>query len=107
VVLFDEPTQGLDPPHARLISDLIAEVRGRLEVTSIIVSHDLRTIFTLCNRVALLADGQIVETGSPSELADSANPMVRDFVRGHPPEEPFDPRISKPPEPWPESAARA
>lgn len=100
VVLYDDPTQGLDPPNAHLISDLIAELHDKLGVTSVIASHDLRTVFTLCDRVSLLDQGQIVETAPPSSLAESANPLVRDFVTGHPPEEPFDPRESKPPEPW-------
>lgn len=101
VVLYDDPTQGLDPPNAHLISDLIAEVRAKHQVTSVIVSHDLRTIFTLCNRVAVLDEGRIVETGPPEALADSEHSFVRDFIRGHPPEEPFDPLKSQPPEPWP------
>src|SRR5687768_9179151 len=56
VVLYDDPTQGLDPPNAHLISDLIAELRQTLGVTSIVVSHDMRTVFTVCNRVAFLLE---------------------------------------------------
>ena len=100
VVLYDAPTQGLDPPNAHRISDLIAELANKLGVTSIVVSHDLRTVFTVCNRVAFLHEGRIVQTGTPQELADSDNPVVRDFILGHPPEEPFDPRESQPPEAW-------
>ena len=100
VVLYDDPTQGLDPPNAHLISDLIAELRQTLGVTSIVVSHDLRTVFTVCNRVAFLHDGRVMETGAPEELVRSNNAMVRDFVLGHPPEEPFDPLQAQAPEPW-------
>jgi len=100
VVLYDAPTQGLDPPNAHRISDLIADLRDKLGVTSVIVSHDLRTVFTVCDRVGYLEEGRIVETAPPQSLAESANVMVRDFVTGHPPEEPFDPRESQPPEPW-------
>lgn len=100
IVLYDSPTEGLDPPNAHLISDLIAELRDKLKVTSLIVSHDLRTVFTLCDRVAFLQDGQILETGTPDSLAESANQEVRDFVIGHPPEEPLNPRESQPPERW-------
>lgn len=100
VVLYDEPTQGLDPPNAHLISNLIADLREKLGITSLIVSHDLRTIFTLCDRVGFLNEGRIVEVAPPASLAQSRNTFVRDFVTGHPPEEPFDPRESKPPEPW-------
>lgn len=100
ILLYDSPTEGLDPPNAHLISDLIAELHDKLKVTSLIVSHDLRTVFTLCDRVAFLLDGRILETGTPDSLAESANEEVRDFVIGHPPEEPLDLRESRPPERW-------
>lgn len=100
VVLYDEPTQGLDPPNAHRISDLILELSEKLGLTSVVVSHDLRTVFTVCDRVAFLKDGRVVETATPDELAASQTSDVRDFVTGHPPEEPFDPRESQPPEPW-------
>jgi phospholipid/cholesterol/gamma-HCH transport system ATP-binding protein len=100
VVLYDSPTQGLDPQNAHRISDLIAELGQKLGITSVIVSHDLRTVFTVCERVAFLQEGQILETCPPASLVDSANPFVRDFVIGHPPEEPLDPRDSEPPQPW-------
>lgn len=99
VVLYDSPTQGLDPQNAHLISDLISELREKLNVTSVVVSHDLRTVFTICERAAFLDAGRIVETGPPASLVNSANPAVRDFVIGHPPEEPLT-RDSQPPEPW-------
>lgn len=100
VVLYDSPTEGLDPPNAHLISDLIVELRDKLQVTSVIVSHDLRTVFTVCERVAFLSEGRFMATGTPASLAESETQEVRDFVIGHPPEEPFDPRESQPPEPW-------
>lgn len=100
VVLLDEPTQGLDPPNAHRISDLILDLEGRLGLTAVIVSHDLRTVFTVCGRVAVLDEGRIQQTGPPAELVESDNPAVRDFVIGHPPEEELDTRVSRPPEPW-------
>ncbi|MBK7585765.1 MAG: ATP-binding cassette domain-containing protein [Myxococcales bacterium] len=100
VVLLDEPTQGLDPPNAHRISDLIVDLRARLGLTALIVAHDLRTVFTVCDRVAFLDAGRIQQTGAPAELVESDNPAVRDFVIGHPPEEELDPRVSQPPEPW-------
>jgi len=100
VVLYDEPTQGLDPPNAHRISDLILDLRSKLGTTSVIVAHDLRTVFTVCDRVAFMDEGRIVETDTPARVIESENPSVRDFVLGHPPEEPFDPRESRPPEPW-------
>ena len=103
VVLYDEPTQGLDPPNAHLISDLIAELRDKFAFTSVIVSHDLRTIVTLCDQVGFLDEGRFLEICPPEALATSQHASVRDFVLGHPPEEPFDPKESKPPEPWPKT----
>jgi phospholipid/cholesterol/gamma-HCH transport system ATP-binding protein len=100
VVLYDSPTQGLDPQNAHRISNLMVELGQKLGVTSVIVSHDMRTVFTICERVSFLHEGKIVETGPPSSLVDSANSFVRDFVIGHPPEEPLDPRDSVPPNPW-------
>lgn len=99
-VLYDSPTDGLDPQNAHRISDLIAELRDKLKMTSVIASHDLRTVFTICERVGFLDEGRLLETGAPASLVESANPAVRDFVIGHPPEEPLDPRESRPPEPW-------
>jgi phospholipid/cholesterol/gamma-HCH transport system ATP-binding protein len=100
VVLYDSPTQGLDPQNAHRISDLMDELRHKLGMTTVIVSHDLRTVYTICESVSFLYDGRILETGTPASLVESANPFVRDFVIGHPPEEPLDPRDSEPPEPW-------
>ena len=103
VVLYDSPTQGLDPQNAHLISDLIADLREKFGFTSLLLSHDLRTVFTLCDRVGFLHEGRIVEMCPPNELAESAQPLVRDFVIGHPPEEPLDPKESIPPQPWEKS----
>jgi phospholipid/cholesterol/gamma-HCH transport system ATP-binding protein len=100
VLLYDSPTEGLDPPNAHRISDLILELGRDLGVTSVLVSHDLRTVFSVCDRVAYLQDGRILETASPAALVHSCHAEVRDFVLGHPPEEPFDPRVSQPPETW-------
>jgi phospholipid/cholesterol/gamma-HCH transport system ATP-binding protein len=100
VLLYDSPTQGLDPQNAHRISDLIAELRQKLGVTSVVVSHDMRTVFTICERVSYVEEGRILETGPPASLVESENPLVRDFVIGHPPEEPLNPRESEPPEPW-------
>jgi len=99
-VLYDAPTQGLDPQSAHLISDLIADLRDRFGFTSVIVSHDLRTVVTLCDRVGFLHEGRVLEMCPPAALVESEHLLVRDFVTGHPPEEPFDPKESKPPEPW-------
>jgi phospholipid/cholesterol/gamma-HCH transport system ATP-binding protein len=100
VVLYDSPTEGLDPQNAHRIADLIGDLRERQRITSVVVSHDLRTVFTVCQRVAYLQDGRILAAGSPASLVDSERTEVRDFIIGHPPEEPLDPRDAQVPQPW-------
>jgi len=100
VVLYDSPTEGLDPPNAHRISDLIMDLRDKRGITPLVVSHDLRTVFTVCERIGYLQEGRILETGTPDSLSESENVEVRDFVIGHPPEEQLDPRESQPPELW-------
>jgi phospholipid/cholesterol/gamma-HCH transport system ATP-binding protein len=100
IVLYDSPTEGLDPQNAHRISDLVRELQKTQGITSVVVSHDLRTVFTVCQRVAFLQDGRILETGAPASLVDSKRAEVRDFIIGHPPEEPLDPREAQPPQPW-------
>lgn len=102
VVLYDSPTEGLDPQNAHRISDLIRDLRSTQGITSVVVSHDLRTVFTVCQRIAFLQDGRILETGAPESLAGSKHAEVRDFIIGHPPEEPLDPREAQAPQPWKE-----
>lgn len=100
VVLYDCPTEGLDPPNSHRISDLVVELQKKQGISSVMASHDLRTVFTVCQRIGFLKDGGLLETGTPAALAKSENVEVRDFVTGHPPEEPLDPRQSQAPEPW-------
>lgn len=101
VVLYDSPTDGLDPQNAHRISDLILQLGEELKMTSVLASHDLRTVFTVCQRVGFLDDGRLLETAAPDALVESNDQRVRDFVIGHPPEEPLNPAESQPPEPWP------
>ena len=105
VVLYDSPTEGLDPVNAHRVADLITTLREKQGITSVVVAHDLRTVFTVCDRAAYLDEGRILETGTPRSFAESTSEAVRNFVIGHPPEEPLDPRESRPPEPWPSQRA--
>jgi len=82
VVFYDEPTSGLDPVVARVIDDLIVSVRDRLGVTSVIVSHDVRSVLRCTDRAALLHEGRIEEIGTPTEIQASENPVVRQFIEG-------------------------
>lgn len=81
-VLFDEPTTGLDPVSARRIDRLIRELSDALGVTSIVVSHDLVSIFTIADRIAFIYQGVVHKCGTRQEFQDSDDPVVRQFISG-------------------------
>ena len=80
IVLFDEPTTGLDPLLGQSIHQLIAAMQSRLGFTGVIVSHDIPEVFTISHRVAMLADGVIADSGPTAEFLKSSNPAVRRFL---------------------------
>jgi phospholipid/cholesterol/gamma-HCH transport system ATP-binding protein len=82
VVLFDEPTTGLDPVSARRIDRLIRELAGSLGVTAVVVSHDLASIFGIADRVALIYQGVAHVVATPAELRASSDPIVQQFITG-------------------------
>jgi phospholipid/cholesterol/gamma-HCH transport system ATP-binding protein len=82
VVLFDEPTTGLDPVNARRIDRLIRELAGSLGVTAVVVSHDLASTFGIADRVALLYQGVVHVVTTPGELRASSDPIVQQFIGG-------------------------
>jgi phospholipid/cholesterol/gamma-HCH transport system ATP-binding protein len=81
LLLYDEPTSGLDPITTRTINDLILKLQEELEVSSIVVTHDIRSAFRISNRVALLFEGALVFVGSPEEMVASEDEYVREFLR--------------------------
>jgi phospholipid/cholesterol/gamma-HCH transport system ATP-binding protein len=82
IILYDEPTTGLDPVTAHIIDQLIVELREKLAVTSVVVSHDMEGVYRVASQVAMLYDGRIIATGTPDEFKDAADPVVRQFVHG-------------------------
>lgn len=82
IVLYDEPTTGLDPIVSDSIDKLILRVRDRLNVTSVVVTHDMRSARRLGQRILMLHDKQIHATGTPDEIFNSKDPIVRQFVQG-------------------------
>jgi len=82
IVLFDEPTTGLDPMLAKSIHDLIARTQAHFGFTGIIVSHDIPEVFDISHVVAMLANGVIQEVGTAAEIQRSENPIVQQFLRG-------------------------
>jgi len=81
-VLFDEPTTGLDPVSARRIDKLIRELADTQKMTSIVVSHDLTSIFGIADRIALIYRGVVHAVGTPAEIRASADPVVQQFIHG-------------------------
>jgi phospholipid/cholesterol/gamma-HCH transport system ATP-binding protein len=82
IVLFDEPTTGLDPLLGKSIHQLIREMHGVFGFTGVIVSHDIPEVFKISDRVAMLANGVIAEVGLTEEFVSSKNPVVRQFLQG-------------------------
>jgi phospholipid/cholesterol/gamma-HCH transport system ATP-binding protein len=79
-LLYDEPTTGLDPENAFIISKLISQLQGEIGVTSIVVTHDLDNAFRVADRVALLYRAQIRFEGTVDEFRTSDDPVVQKFV---------------------------
>jgi phospholipid/cholesterol/gamma-HCH transport system ATP-binding protein len=82
IVLFDEPTTGLDPVITSSIHELIKATHEKYEYTGVIISHEVPRIFEICNKVAMLHDGIIVESATPEEIVNSTNPIIRQFISG-------------------------
>lgn len=82
VVLYDEPTTGLDPINSSRIGDLIAELRQKLDVTSVIVTHDLALAYRISDRLALLHEGRVAAIGTVAEVTASTDPVVRELLDG-------------------------
>lgn len=82
-VLFDEPTTSLDPVSARRVDKLIRELSDKLGVTSIVVSHDLQSIFSIADRIVMLYKGRVKMIGTQHELKNAPDPIVQQFINGH------------------------
>lgn len=82
IILYDEPTTGLDPITADAINDLIVDLRKKLGVTSVSITHDMHSAYKISDRIAMLYKGEILETGTPDEIKNTANPIVRQFITG-------------------------
>lgn len=82
ILLFDEPTTGLDPVMTTTISDLILQLKEKFKTASVIVTHDMRTAFKIANYIGMMYEGKILALGTADEIQNSPNPKVRQFVRG-------------------------
>ena len=82
IVLFDEPTTGLDPVMTEAINRLIIDTQQRFQLTCVVISHDIQSIFEIGHRIAMLYEGKIIAHGSPDEIRTSANPVIGQFLSG-------------------------
>ena len=82
ILLFDEPTTGLDPIRVNAIHRLIKELHESIGFTAVIVSHEIPEVFSLATHIAMLHEGEIVETGSPAIMRSSSNPVIQQFFNG-------------------------
>lgn len=82
IILYDEPTTGLDPVTADAINNLIIEMRERLKVTSIVVTHDMTAAYKVANSIAMIYHGQVIADGTPEEIRSARHPVVRQFIKG-------------------------
>lgn len=83
-ILYDEPTTGLDPVTSAVIDQLMVRVRGELGTTAIVVTHDMRSAYTVGDRIAMLYEGRIRQVGTVQEIQETEDPVVRQFIEGRP-----------------------
>jgi phospholipid/cholesterol/gamma-HCH transport system ATP-binding protein len=83
-MLYDEPTVGLDPVTSAAIDQLMVRARERLNVTGLVVTHDMRSAYVVGDRIAMLYEGRIRQVGTVDEMRESDDPVVRQFVEGRP-----------------------
>ena len=83
IILFDEPTTGLDPIIADAIDQLIVDIQSRLNVTCVVISHDIKGTFKIAHKIAMLYQGKIIEYGTPEEIEGSRNPILKQFLEGN------------------------
>ena len=82
ILLYDEPTSGLDPVMESVIDELIMQMRDKLGVTSIVVSHSIASIFRISDKIAMIHNGEVLATGTPDQIKNCDNPIVRQFIEG-------------------------
>ena len=83
-LLYDEPTSGLDPVTTTVIDRLILKMKRELGVTSLVITHDMGSAYSISDRIAMLYEGRVIETGTPDQIRATQNPIVRGFIEGKP-----------------------
>ncbi len=81
-ILYDEPTTGLDPIMSDVINDLILDLQRQLKVTSIVVTHDMKSAYKVASRIAMFHEGRVIQVGTPEEIKTTKDARVRQFIEG-------------------------
>lgn len=82
IILYDEPTTGLDPITSTNIEDLMNKLTHEMKVTSIIVTHQMSTVFRTCDRIVMMHEGRLIESGDAGATKNTSNPIIRNFIKG-------------------------
>ena len=82
MILYDEPTTGLDPIRSDVINELIIRLQRQLAVTSVVVTHDMHSAFKVGDRIVMLHEGKLIFDGTPEKMKASSDPIVRRFITG-------------------------
>jgi phospholipid/cholesterol/gamma-HCH transport system ATP-binding protein len=82
ILFYDEPTTGLDPIMADMINELIVDLKRKIQVTSIAITHDMKSAYKIADRIAMLYKGEIIEIGTPAQVMASKNEIVQQFIQG-------------------------
>jgi phospholipid/cholesterol/gamma-HCH transport system ATP-binding protein len=82
VILYDEPTTGLDPIVSKLITETILKLRSKLNGSAVVISHDLPSIFAMADYIAMLFEGAIIAYDTADRIRNSSNPIVQQFLQG-------------------------
>jgi phospholipid/cholesterol/gamma-HCH transport system ATP-binding protein len=82
IVFYDEPTAGLDPIVAAVIGKLILDLSKKLSITSVVVTHDMKSVMSIADRIGMLYEGKVLQIGTPAEIQGSKNAIVQQFING-------------------------
>lgn len=82
IILYDEPSTGIDPIRADAINDLIIRMKKELKVATVIITHDMVSAYKVADRIGMLYEGKIIEMGTPEEVKNSKNPVIQQFIHG-------------------------
>jgi phospholipid/cholesterol/gamma-HCH transport system ATP-binding protein len=82
IILYDEPSTGIDPIRADAINDLIIRMKKEMNATELIITHDMVSAYKIADRIGMLYEGKIIEVGTPEEIENSKNPIIQQFIHG-------------------------